>query len=401
MKIVLYVNSFLPRLGGREFVIHYLANALLQLGHEVRVLGPSGFWKHRHQKLLYPVHRWPTLRGYCSDQVALMQLALDTAIWGCDVIHAHNTYPTGYNTARLRRAMPYPLVITPHGMDIQSIPELGHGLRLDPVKGHKISTAVKNADLVTAISKNIESALIDAGASSDRIRAITNGVDLTRYNRSLSINIREWLGIEQDTRLIVTIGRYSPRKGLDYLIRSMPEVLAQDASVRLVIVGNKTEALLPLIRELNLDGRVVLTGGISPSNGILMAGKVSTTMDKEPDYLAELLRNSEFYVSAGVQNNAEGLSLAVLEAMASGLPVVATSISGNIDVVVDGVNGYLVKPADATSLAEAMLRLLKQVEIRNSMSAMAKETATRYSWANVAQKYVESYQEAIAISRGR
>jgi glycosyltransferase involved in cell wall biosynthesis len=401
MNIVLYANSFLPRLGGREFVIHYLANALLQLGHDVRVLGPSGFWKHRHQKLRYPVHRWPTLRGLYSEQIALMHLALDTAIWGCDVIHAHNTYPTGYNTTRLRRLKPYPLVITPHGMDIQSIPELGHGLRLDPVKGQKIASAVKNADLVTAISKNIESALIDAGASTDRIRLISNGVDLSRYTRPLSINIRQWLGIEQDTRLIVTIGRYNPRKGLDYLIRSMPEVLAQDPGVRLVIVGNKTEALLPLIRQLDLDGRVILTGGISPSNDTLMAGINTSVEMHEPDHLAELLRSSEFYVSAGIQNNAEGLSLAVLEAMASGLPVVATSISGNIDVVIDGENGYLVKPADERSLADGMIRILNQAAVRNRMSAAARETALQYSWANVAKKYVESYQEAIAISQGR
>ncbi|MBK8161643.1 MAG: glycosyltransferase family 4 protein [Gammaproteobacteria bacterium] len=401
MNIVLYVNSFLPVLGGREFVIHYLADALLRLGHDVRVLGPSGYWKNRHLRFRYPVHRWPTLRGFMSDQVAVSQLALDTALWGADVIHAHNTWPTGYRTVRLRRLRRYPLVITPHGQDIQSIPELGHGLRLDPVLNRKIGHAVANADLVTAISKNIELALIDAGAAPDRIRLIPNGVDIERYQRPGSIDIRKWLGVEPEARLIVTIGRYNPRKGQDYLVRAMPAILAREPRARLVVVGNKTEALTPLIRDLGLEGKVVLTGGISPSMRILNRDSAAAGGAATPDYLAELLGAGELYVSAGIQNNAEGLSLAVLEAMAAGLPVVATAISGNTDVVADGENGYLVKPADESALAEGIVRVLEQPAVHARMRAHARETASRYAWVQVAQRYLEVYQEAIELARRR
>lgn len=397
MNIVLYVNSFLPVLGGREFVVHYLADALRKLGHDARVVGPSGFWKHRRLRFDYPVHRWPTLRGFMSEQVCITHLALDTALWGADVIHAHNTYQTGYYAARMRRFRHYPLVITPHGEDIQSIPEIGHGLRLDPVLNDKIVYAVKNADLVTAISKNIENALLDAGAAPERVRLIPNGVDIDRYKRSPSTHIRQWLDVEPDARLIVTIGRYNPRKGQDYLVRAMPQILAREPRARLIIVGNKTEALLPLIQQLGLGGKVVLTGGISPSRSVLATAGRSVDEPGEPDYLAELLGASELYVSAGIQNNAEGLSLAVLEAMAAGLPVVATAISGNTDVVVEGENGHLVVPADETALANGVLRVLCQSD-RNRFSTRARETVTRYAWINVARRYVEAYQEAIAIS---
>lgn len=394
MNIVLYVNSFLPVLGGREFVVHYLADALRILGHEVRVVGPAGFWRARHERFRYPVHRWPTLRGYMSEQVSLAAITLDTALWGADVIHAHNTYPTGYHALRLRKFRRYPVVITPHGQDIQSIPEIGHGLRLDPLLNQKIVFAVKNADLVTAISDNIRRALLDAGAAPDRVRLIPNGVDLARYQRPSATDIRRWLGVEPDARLIVTIGRYNPRKGQDYLVRAMPRILAREPRARLVVVGNKTEALSPLIAQLGLEGKVVLTGGISPSRSILEAGSGPTA---EPDYLAELLRASELYVSAGIQNNAEGLSLAVLEAMASGLPVVATAISGNTDVVLEGTNGHLVTPADETALAEGVLRVLMQPSDHERMRNGARETATHYAWVNVAKRYVETYQEAISM----
>lgn len=398
MKIVLYTNSFLPILGGREFVVHYLADALQQLGHEARVTGPAGFWRNRHERFGYPVHRWPTLRGFMSEQVALGAIALDTALWGADIIHAHNTWPTGYHAIRLRRLHRYPLVITPHGQDIQSIPELGHGLRLDPLLNEKIMYAVRHADVVTAISKNIENALLDAGASPERVRLIPNGVDLARYRRPPSIDVRRWLGVEPEARLIVTIGRHNPRKGQDYLVRAMPRILAREPRARLVVVGNKTEALLPLISQLGLEGKVVLTGGISPSRNILGGGGPYPGETSEPDYLAELLGAGELYVSAGIQNNAEGLSLAVLEGMASGLPVVATAISGNTDVVVEGENGYLVPPADEAALAEAILRVLTQPD-HDRLRRLARDTAARYAWINVAKQYVTCYQEAIELSR--
>ncbi|MBK9132736.1 MAG: glycosyltransferase family 4 protein [Gammaproteobacteria bacterium] len=396
MNIILYVNSFLPTLGGREFVVHYLADALCKLGHQARVVGPAGFWRHRHERFSYPVHRWPTLRGLMSDQVSLAKIALDTALWGADVIHAHNTWPTGYHAIRLRKLRRYPLVITPHGADIQSIPEIGHGLRLDPVVNQKIMYAVKNADIVTAISDNIKSALLDAGAVPERIRMIPNGVDLMRYQRPSTTDIRSWLGVEPDSRLIVTIGRYNPRKGQDYLIRAMPKILAREPRARLVIVGNKTEALAPLIIELGLEKKVVLTGGISPSRAILEAGSGPTV---EPDYLAELLRAGELYVSAGIQNNAEGLSLAVLEAMASGLPIVATAISGNTDVVAHGVNGFLVEPANESILADAIVDVLRQPGVQSEMREKARETAAKYAWVNIARQYLDVYQEAVALAR--
>lgn len=399
MKIVLYVNSFLPSLGGREFVIHYLADALLQLGHRVRVLGPAGFWKHRHLRFQYPVHRWPSLRGFMPGQVALSKLALDTALWGCDVIHAHNTYPTGYHAARLKRVKHYPLVITPHGADIQTIPEIGYGLMLDPVVRKKIVYALGKAELVTAISKKIRDVLIEAGTAEAKIRSIPNGVDVPRFSRPVAKDIRAWLGVEPAARLIVTIGRYNPRKGQEFLVRAMPRILAREPRARLVIVGEQTEALRPLIKETGLEDKVVLTGGISPSMAILNRAGAPHEARSEPDYLADLLCSSELYVSAGTDDNSEGLSLAVLESMAAGLPIVATNISGNKDVVVHGENGCLVRPSDEEDLADAISRVLAQPDMQQHMRAEARRTAMQYEWVNIARTYVDAYREAIEIRR--
>lgn len=393
MNIVLYVNSFLPGIGGREIVVHYLARALMTLGHQVRVVGPAGWWSRRKVRFEYPLHRWPTLRGLFNEQVQFTQLMLDTAIWGCDVIHAHNTNSTGYIASRLKAIRNFPLVVTPHGMDINVIPELGHGYRLDPIQRPKINFALQTAEILTAISASVEASLLDAGAPQEKIRRIPNGVDIERFQQPIAADVRKWLQLPKESRLIVTVGNYRPLKGHEVLIRSMPLILAEEPRARLIIVGRNTDALHPLIRKLDLDDKVKLTGSIS-FPAIVPEQRRAQSVPHKPDWLAAIYRSSDVYVSAGVNEGAEGLSLAVLEAMAAGLPVVATNISGNRDIVIHGDNGFLVPPANPSKLAETVLLLLKSNDIKFRLGRKAKEIAKQYQWRKVAHQYLSVYQEA-------
>jgi glycosyltransferase involved in cell wall biosynthesis len=394
LNIVLYVNSFLPNIGGREIVVHYLARALMTLGHQVRVVGPAGWWSRRKVRFEYPLHRWPTLRGLFNEQVQFIKLLLDTSIWGCDVIHAHTTYPSGYIASRLKVIRNLPLVVTPHGEDIHIIPEIGFGQRLDPIQRPKINFALQGAEMLTAISASVEASLLDAGAPQDKIRRVPNGVDIERFQRPIAADVRKWLQLDEKSRLIVTVGNYHPRKGHDTLIRSMPLILAEEPRARLIIVGRNTDTLHPLIRKLDLDDKVKLTGPIS-FPAIVAEQRRAQSAPHEPDWLAAIYRSSEMYVSAGVDEGAEGLSLAVLEAMAAGLPVVATNISGNRDIVCHGDNGFLVPPANPSKLAETVLLLLKSNDIKFRLGRKAKEIANQYQWREVAHQYLSVYQEAI------
>lgn len=373
MNIVLYVNSFLPTIGGRELVVHYLAGALREIGHQVRVVGPAGWWSQRKVRFGYPLHRWPTLRGRFVEQVQLLQLLLDTAIWGCDIIH-HNTYPTGYIAARLKRIRDLPLVVTPHGEDINIVSELGFGMRLNTAVGPKINYTLERTEMLTAISAGIEASLVNAGALREKIRRIPNGVDVERFQKpAVAADIRKWLKLPAESRVILTVGNYRPCKGHEVLIRSMPLILYAEPNIYLVIVGRGTDKLRPLLRELDLDEKVRLTGSIS-FPAVASWGQ-SHSVNHSPDWLACLYRSSEMYVSAGMDEGAEGLSLAVLEAMAAGLPVVATNISGNKDIVIHGDNGFLVPPADPSKLAETVLLLLKSNDIKFRLGRKAKEIA--------------------------
>jgi len=385
LNIVLYVNNFLPKVGGREMVVFHLANELHELGHQVRVLGPSGWWRHRKVQFNFPVHRWPTLRGLLREQVAFSSLLLDTSIYGCDVIHAHNTYPTGYTASWLKAVKNIPMVITPHGVDIHTIPEIGHGLRLDSKLRPKIDRAVQSAELLTAISANVENAIIEAGASKNKIRMIPNGVDINRYQCQNTKDVRGSLGLPKETKLILTVGNYERRRGHEELIRAVPIILAAEPDARLIIVGKSTEALQPLIKELNIVDKVILTGQIKPPV-FEISGE---------DKLADIYCSSDIYVSAGMNKDAEGLSLALLDGMAAGLLIVATNISGNSDIIRDGESGFLVPPGDVDQLAGGIINALQDNELRMRMIAESKKTIEKYSWRKITTQYVDVYRECM------
>lgn len=398
MNIILHVNSYIPIIGGREIVVHYLAREFLHMGHNVRVLGPSGWLKHRNLRFEYPVHRWPTLRGLFPEQVTLAQLQMDVALWGCDIIHAHSTFPSGYAVSQLKKKRSIPLVITPHGEDIHVVPEIGFGHRLDPVKRHKIDIAIEKAEILTAISKGVEHSLHEAGCPTAKIRAIPNGIDPERFQRKSLPDIRKWLGIEKNAPVILSVGNYHPRKGHEVLLRAMPLILKMIPEAQLIIAGRNPQALKPLVASLAIADHVHLTGALAFPTTLLNHGIAPETAGHD-DQLAALYADSDLYVSASIDEGAEGLSLALLDAMAAGLPVVATTISGNIDIVKNQKSGLLVPPSDPQSLADAVVRILTDPELKSRMGTEGHRLIQPFHWRNIAQSYLEVYEEAIRQCR--
>jgi glycosyltransferase involved in cell wall biosynthesis len=374
-------------------VVHSLAREYIRLGHKVRVVGPSGWIKLRKLNFGYPVHRWPTLRGLYEEKVNYAQLRLDVGLWGCDVIHAHNTFPNGYAAAQLTRKCPIPLIITPHGKDIHMIPEIGFGHRLDPVKRQKIEVAIRRADILTSISDSIESSIIDTGCPLEKIRKIPNGIDCERFQRKDLPDIHNWLGLEKDISIILSVGNYHQRKGHEVMMQAMSRIIEKVPHAHLVIVGRGTEQLQSMVDNLGIQDNVHITGSIPFPLASLNSDADGTKWND--DRLAALYSNSDVYVSASISEGAEGLSLALLDAMAARLPVVATRISGNKDIVKDKQSGYLVPPSDPDSLAEAVISILLDSQLKHSMRNEGYKLVQPFHWKEIAKQYISLYYEII------
>jgi len=389
LNIILYTNSFLPHVGGREIVVYHLAKALTELGHNVRVVCPGGWWSHRKYTYDFKVVRWPKIPGLSTIQSSRIQLAIEIARHRCDVISAHATYPAGYVALFNKSYTGTALVVTPHGEDIHVIPEIGHGLRLQPDLAEKIRQVMDVAEFKTAISDSVVASLLDAGATRESIVEIPNGVDFSRFDRDQGIDVRDRFNIPADKHVLLTVGNYVRRRGHEELVRAMAPISQARPDAHLVIVGRGTDVLQPLIDELGIGDQVTLTGGVPPV-------ELNPTTE---DLVAALYQASDVYVAPGMSEGSEGLSLALLDAMASGSAIVATRISGNRDVIIDDENGVLVEPGDPQAIADGVVRLLDEPELLVRCRERALSDVQTYSWTRIAEQYVETFRRAMVVSQ--
>jgi len=217
------------------------------------------------------------------------------------------------------------------------------------------------------------------GVRHDRIRVVENGVDAERFHPGrLSAGERADLGLPTNGRLLGTIGRLSPQKDHPTLLRAFAQVARRVGDLRLLIVGDGPERsrLEALAHELGLSDRVLFYG---------------TTTETAPIY-----RGLEAFA---LTSRWEGLSNVVLEAMASGVPVVATRVEGTTRVLTDGLNGFVVEVGDADGVAEKLVRLIQDPELAGQLGAAGLERVRRdFSLSRMAREYEALYEDVLAES---
>lgn len=205
---------------------------------------------------------------------------------------------------------------------------------------------------------------------------VPNGISLADYRQ----DVEPLPELMDGRRNILFVGRYSePRKGFRYLVRAMPMIRGQFPDARLVVVGTGDPSRHERFLEQNGVTDVVFTGYV-------------------PD---EML--PRYYASADVfcapSTGRESFGLVLLEAMASGVPVVAAANAGYSGVIENGVNGVLTPPKDEHALAMGLVRVLADTEFRQRLVANALEHVTQFDWPVVARRILEMYERAIVASK--
>lgn len=342
----------------------------------IRVTRPRYWWPEAGESLRKDGGGLPlTLRKY---PLARLQLPLflarhSTAIAqvarGCDLVHAHWTLSGG--AALLGRwAYQKPLVLTVHGSDIFQIPR-------HPI-GAKLTRSILNrADHVTAVSEALKQAASAVGVPPDHIEVISNGIDLQHFAPPTPDPRR---AVQMDKRIILFTGFLIKRKGLRYLLDALALLPPSIPTFRLVVVGEGPEegALHEQVTALGLDDCVEFVG-FQPQAAV-----------------SAWMRQARVFVLPSLE---EGQGVVLLEALASGTPVVASDVGGIGDVVAPEV-GYLVPPADPIALAGALEEVLTQDAGWQQLSQQARQRAVDlYDWDKIGAQFVELYQGVIAKSR--
>lgn len=376
MRVVQLTQRFPPAIGGVEQHVYHLAVGLSRAGIEVEVLTtdllrntPFARIDSNVQSFPFRVTRarvWKMFEAPHGLGIIAPSMIRETMESRAEVVHAHayGYFPTF--AASIGTALDHSvLVITPHSD--AGRPSWGKSIfdKLVP------TLTLKMASRVIAVSRHEVAHLAALGVPPERIRLIPNGVDLAEF---ALMSGRRTSG-SAVTGLFV--GRIDPeQKGLETLVRAIA-LLPRSPLLRIRIVGEDwggTESLRSLAQRLGVEDRVTIVGRLD-----------RTALLREYTGADFLVLPSLF----------EPFGIVLLEAMAAGLPVVASRVGGIPEIVDDGRTGLLVDAGNPVALAEGLAALCQDENLRRSMGREARQRVTSYGWDSIVPRVLSVYAEAL------
>ena len=376
MKIALLTEVFLPKIDGITNRLRHTLRCLEAEGHECLLLAPdtavSGHGAARVVRIpSLPFPRYPGVRVALPDP----RIAASLAVFRPDVVHAVGPAALGAMGIAAARALGLPIVASYHTDFPRYLP--GYGLGFAERAIWPLIRAVHGAAHVNLCpSQFTKEELEEHGVRS--VGIWRGGVDADLFHprkRSLAMRLR-LSGGRPEGPLLLYVGRLSPEKNL----ASFAEVLDLVPGARLALVGDgpaRSELEAALAHHL-AEGRVHFTGFL------------------RGEELAEAFASADLFV---MPSKTETLGFVVLEAMASGLPVVAAHAGGLPDVVVPEENGLLHHPDRPREAAEAIRRILGDEGLRRLLARLARKTAEGASWSAETRRLLEAYRRAIVLAR--
>lgn len=277
--------------------------------------------------------------------------------YNLELIHAHFAYPEGFAALLAKNLVRTPLVLTLHGYDILTEPSINYGIRLEKRYDEIVRKVFAEADRVFVASKYVHKTALRAGCDPHRLVLLANGVDVKRFNPDLDGSfVKKRLGII-DQPIVFTLRWHEPKNGIEYLIKAVPFVMREIPNAIFIIGGSGIMRKYheKLAKKLQVNQHVLFVGHIPAA--------------ELPLYYAAC----DVFVIPSIL---EAFGLVAVEAMACGKPVVGTNVGGIPDIIINGVNGFLVEPKNPQSIAEKIIILLKNPELRRKMGISARKIAT-------------------------
>jgi glycosyltransferase involved in cell wall biosynthesis len=387
MRILIAADLYWPTINGVAVFSRNLAQGLARRGHEVVVIAPSQTGKkYREVDQNYVIERTASLPFpfYQNFRVSLTpQREVKSIIkrYDPDVIHIQSVLGIGRAALSTGNKMGIPTVATNHAM-----PEnLLDNLRLLAPFARPISSVIEsygtrfhnNTDYVTTPTQ----AAIDMFGDKTKslkvpIEAVSNGIDLQAFSPGKPPEgIYKKFGIPAEVPVLLYLGRVDTEKHLSVLVAASAKVIKRTPA-HLVIVGygNESERLKQQAAALGIARHTTLTGKVDQGD------------------IAPLLKTGTIFC---MPSPAELQSIATLEAMASGLPVVAVNAGALHELCHDGENGYLFKYDDDTMMAAAILKLLKNDSLRAKMAQKSVAIAKTHDINHTLDRFEAIYTKLI------
>lgn len=391
MKIGMFSDSYKPYVSGVVKSLELFTRDLRLAGHEPVIIAPDYPGVAREPGII----RYPSIPAITNHDYRLAiplsrRVAKEIRACQFDIIHVHSPFLLSRTGARWAKKLGVPLVFTFHTLYTEYV----HYFPVFPKLVRRITRRYlrrfcNRCDLIISPSEGVKKMIKSYGVSTP-ITVIATGVEpLAEPRQPAGKKLSgggDGFGSRGDgasrggkdastEKILLFVGRLGKEKNIPFLLQAMRHLLDDGLSIRLVIIagGPEEENLRKMTVELGVDAAVTFAGR-KPFAEVVQA-----------------YRGADLFVFGSMT---ETQGLVILEAMSTGLPVVAVRATGVEDVVDDGRNGYLTS-ADTVEFARAVKKVLSDEKLYQTMSENALHTASEYSSEKQAQKLVRAYEQIL------
>jgi glycosyltransferase involved in cell wall biosynthesis len=374
MKIAYVTNYYYPAIGGVNQVVQELAERYAGAGHEVHVFTSDWDKKERvrvKEEMINGVH---VHRLFHILRVANFEVIWPSILWRLssekfDVIHSHEYgHLSTFLASIVSIIKKTPHIHTTHcpWSDAYRSPIGRIGLWLS----YNIFTraVISSIDKIIAITPWEHSYLLRYGANKQQIIDLPNGTNI--LPKVASNDFKKKLGLNK--KVVLFFGRYSPTKKPSDFVRMAKKIIAKRKDVDFVMIGPDEGEFSRVTKEAKSEKRIKVLGPL-----------------RDKKEIAKMYQASDVYVLPSYR---EGLPLTIFEAMAYGLPIVATPVNGVPYEVKNNVNGFLVSVGDIDGFVQAVEKILDHPSLAKKFAANNIKKAKNYTWDRIARKTMDLYK---------
>lgn len=371
------VPYFPPYIGGQEIYVKMLSEELAERGHDVVVFTSSDTsYSYEDRVNGVEICRLKVLSKFYNVPIAPSLFRRLLQEWKPDIVHAHQ-YPVFFSDLS---ALVYRFKRTPFLLHIHIIsnPKSFFSHLLSSLYyGTAGRFTINCAQAIITPSSAYKSLLSGKGVAPDKIKVVPYGIDLGRFHPN---NDGSWFKKKygcDGSRVILSVGRLNYQKGFSYLIKAMPNVLRHFSDVKLVIVGEGEDLayLRGISKRLGLEESILFTGAMSSSE------------------IPEAYAAADVFVLPSIF---ESFGIVLIEAQATGKPVVCTRVGGVPEAVVDGKTGLMVEPQKPDELTNAIIAILSDRKMAKSIGERGRRyVEDKFGWDSIVDEVVNLYEEAV------
>jgi len=394
LNICFVTPEYFPISGGTGAYVYYLSHSLQKLGHTVHVVARhsedsedefDGIKVHYRKGSGNALTRYWRFARSASKKIEELNKQI-----GFDIIHANLplvpsfAIPTDSAKAlvcAVHSTWKGEAIVTRQSNPKELNPNEKMMLRFNRLLRRYETKLMKQSDALIAVSRYTVGELTELyGIEEEKIHVIYNGVDINKFKpRPDRAELRREFGLEEEKKIVLFVGRLYHRKGLEILLRSIPPIIQEFGDVKFAISGTgfkkKEQSLRDLAKQLEIEDYVTFLGYVPDEK------------------LPSLYSASDIFVLPAIYEN---FPFAILEAQATGLPVVSTKVGGIPEFLADKENGFLIDPGDEKQLTQRVLTLLQDPKLAEEMGRRGRKLIEeKFAWRLITSQVIDLYHKLL------